>query len=94
MTWTKEQILAELKCLHKAGAELSYNALTRRKQSLVSAAAYHFSSYRKAVEAAGIDYASVTHRPRWTAARIIALIKQARKARGGIELGLGHPAPR
>ncbi len=79
MIWTKTQILQELKSLHKSGQDLSYNALARTQQSLVSAAAYHFKSYRKAVEAAGIDYAEVARRPRWTRAGIIAMIKSAHR---------------
>ena len=79
MTWTKTRILQELKSLHKKGRDISYNGLARTAQSLVSAAAYHFKSYRRAVELAGIDYALVLRRPRWTRARIIALIKDGRK---------------
>jgi len=79
MVWTKDEILRALRKLHKDGADLSYNALAKRKQALVSAAAYHFGSYRAAVERAGIDYASVVRRPRWTRPLIIGLIKQARR---------------
>lgn len=79
MVWDKPEILKALKALHKEGADLSYNALAAKQQSLVSAAAYHFGSYRKAVDKAGIDYASVVRRPRWTKAAIIALVKRAKK---------------
>ena len=84
MVWDKQQILREFKKLHRQGIDLSYNALARKKQSLVSAAAYHFGSYRKAVERAGIDYSEVTRRPRWNKLAIISLIKQAK--RGGEDL--------
>jgi len=77
--WTKQLIIRELKRLHKSGADLSYSALTRRKQPLLSAAAYHYGSYRKAVERAGIEYSHVLRRPRWTKQMIITLIKQARR---------------
>jgi hypothetical protein len=77
MVWTNERILIELRRLHKAGVDLSYNKLAKKKQSLVSAAAYHFGSYRGAVEAARIDYAQVIRRPRWTRQEIIRLIKSA-----------------
>jgi hypothetical protein len=80
MVWDKPTILASLKKLHKQGADLSYNALAKQQQPLVSAAAYHFGSYRSAVEKAGIDYADVVRRPRWTKAGIIRQIKDARKA--------------
>ena len=79
MVWDKDEILRALRKLHRSGADLSYNALARRRQSVVSAAAYHFGSYRKAVERAGIDYAAVTRRPRWDKAAIIRLIKEARR---------------
>jgi len=79
MVWDKDEILRELRRLYKSGADLSYNGLSRRLQALVSAAAYHFGSYRRAVETAGIDYATVLRRPRWTKAHIIALIKAARR---------------
>ena len=80
MVWDKPRILKELKRLARGGADLSYNALARKRQALLSAAAYHFGSYRKAVERAGIDYAEVTRRPRWTKPRIIALIKKAKRS--------------
>jgi hypothetical protein len=79
MVWSKARILQELRRLHKLGKDLSYNVMAARKQSLVSAAAYHMGSYRRAVQEAGIDYAAVTRRPRWTRARIIVLIKAARR---------------
>src|SRR5579864_6220992 len=79
MVWDKDQILRALRKLHRSGADLSYNALARKKQSLVSAAAYHFGSYRQAVEKAGVDYAEVTRRPHWTKGAIINLIKQGRR---------------
>jgi hypothetical protein len=83
MIWTRERILQELRRLHKKGQVLAYNSLARKKQDLVSAAAYHYGSYRQAVEQAGIDYADVLRRPRWTKARIVGLIRQAKKS--------GHP---
>ncbi|MBV8780587.1 MAG: hypothetical protein JO353_04255, partial [Phycisphaerae bacterium] len=73
------RIVSELQRLHKAGQDLSYNALAKRNQSLVSAAAYHFGSYRRAVEKANIPYGEVLRRPRWTKQSIIAQIKKARR---------------
>src|SRR5262249_44658016 len=84
MIWNKPSILAALKKLSKQDKDLSYNGLSKSNQSLVSAAAYHFGSYKAAIEAAGIDYADITRRPRWTKQRIIALIKDAK--RGGHDL--------
>src|SRR6185437_6593843 len=80
MVWDKARIKTQLKRLCRAGANLSYNALAKKNQSLVSAAAYHYGSYRAAVEAAGINYAEVTRRPRWTKQIIIQQIKHAKRA--------------
>src|SRR6185436_19917916 len=77
--WDKESILQTLRTLHRQGKDISYNKLAKKMQSLVSAAAYHFGSYRKAVERAGIDYAEVARRPRWTKPLIIQMIKQAKR---------------
>jgi hypothetical protein len=79
MIWTRDEILKAIKRLYKSGANLSYNALAAKRQSLVSASAYHFGSYRKAVEKAGIDYEMISRRPRWTRQLIIGLIKDARR---------------
>jgi len=79
MIWNEKHILRELRRLHKAGEDLAYTRLAKRKQSLVSAAAYHFGSYREAIAAAGIEYRQVLRRPRWTKQNIIGLIKQARR---------------
>ncbi len=79
MVWDKSHILKELRKRHATGQPLSYNDLARSRQALVSAAAYHFGSYRKAIEKAGIDYATILRRPRWTRQRIIALIKKGKR---------------
>lgn len=84
MAWTKEKITEAIKALHRENVDLSYNRLAKKNQPLVSAAAYHFGSYRKAIEKAGIAYAKVVRRPRWTKQLVIAAIKLAK--RDGIEL--------
>jgi hypothetical protein len=80
MIWNESRILQTIQKLYHANAPLSYNALSRKNQALLSAAAYHFGSYRRAVEKAGIDYAAVLRRPRWSKAMIINEIKKARRS--------------
>jgi hypothetical protein len=80
MIWDKSEIVSALKKLHKQGADLSYNAVARHSQALVSAATYHFGSYRIAIGQAGLDYGDVARRPRWTRAAIIRLIKEGKRA--------------
>lgn len=77
--WDRPGIIDTLRSLHRQGKDLSYNKLAGKMQSLVSAAAYHFGSYRKAIEKSGIDYTEVVRRPRWTKVAIIQLIKSARR---------------
>jgi hypothetical protein len=77
--WDKERIIETLRTLHRQGVDLSYNRLARKRQSLLSASAYYFGSYRKAVEKAGINYAEIIRKPRWTKLLIIKMIKQARR---------------
>ena len=84
MIWNKPEVLSTLKKLHRQGADLSYNALAKTMQSLVSASAYHCGSYRQAIEQAGIDYSTIARRPRWTKTAIIKLIKDAK--RSGVDL--------
>jgi hypothetical protein len=79
MIWNEPRILQALKKLYNANADLSYNAMSRKQQALLSAAAYHFGSYKRAVERAGINYAAVLRRPRWTKAAIIAELKKAKR---------------
>jgi hypothetical protein len=79
MVWDKALIIKELNKLHLAKKDLSYTALAKTRQSLVSAAAYHFGCYRHAIHAAGLKYDQIIRRPRWTRAGIIALIKQAKR---------------
>jgi len=79
MIWDEKRVLRELRRLHKSGADLAYTRFARKHQPLLSAAAYHFGSYRDAVIAAGIEYRDVLRRPRWTKQNIIGLIKLARR---------------
>ena len=79
MIWDQNRIIEALRRAHRNGECLSYNEMSKTQQSLVSAAAYHFGSYRAAIEKAGIDYSEVIRRPRWSRDSIVKLIKQARK---------------
>jgi hypothetical protein len=77
--WTGNLILQRLRAAHARGGRLSYNAMCRRNQALLSAAAYHFGSYAQAIRQAGLDYSEISRRPRWSRKRIILLLKSARR---------------
>ena len=78
--WSNEKIVKRIKALHAKGRDLSYNCMARRQQGLLAAANYHFGSWWKAVEAAGLDYAGEVRRiPKWSRDTIVAAIKEAGK---------------
>ncbi len=55
--WTREKIIAEIKRLRVKGECLRPSVLRKSGMTtLVSAAEYHFGSWRKAVEYSGLDY--------------------------------------
>ena len=77
--WTKDRIAEQLRRLHSAGEDLSYNQLAKKNQALLSAAVYHFQTYRQAVIHAGLAYDNLSRRPQWTKLAIIRKIKEARR---------------
>lgn len=76
--WTRERILSRIRQLHAAGCDISYAAARRKQQYLVVAASSprFFGSWKAAVEAAGIDYTTVSKRKRWSRERIIEQIRE------------------
>jgi len=55
--WSNERILRAIKELHNQGKSLRPSRLRNNgNMKLLSAANYHFRSWRKAVEASGIEY--------------------------------------
>lgn len=78
--WHRNAILEMIRTLFSSGADISYNALAKRNQALVSAANYHFGSYRRAVMMAGLDYADIAKKPKWTSVKVIDLVRRARQS--------------
>ena len=79
--WTKSRITERIQALSTEGEDLSYNHMARAQQGLLAAANYHFGSWGKAVDAAGIDYAGEVRRiPKWTRERIIEALRAANDA--------------
>ncbi len=74
MRWTRKGILAEIKRLQQAGAELNYASASDNHLNLVRAACWHFGSWEHAIEKAGLNYDEVSRYQRWTRERIIARI--------------------
>ena len=76
MRWTRKAIVAEIKRLHAEGAELNYATAEDNHLNLVRAAAWHFGTWRRAVESAGIEYDSISKYQRWNRERIISRIRE------------------
>lgn len=76
MRWTRKSIIAEIKRLHEANEELYYSKAEDNHLNLVRAAGWHFGTWRRAVEAAGIDYESLSRYQRWNKQRIVERIRQ------------------
>ena len=77
--WNRDLILQTIRTLHQQNKDISYNALARVNQPLVSASNYHYGSYRRAVMMAGIDYDEVIRKPRWSQRKVIAALRQAKR---------------
>lgn len=76
--WTTNRIIARIHALKQKGEDLSYNRMAHAAGGLISAASYHFGSWKKAVEAAGFDYDHEVRRiPRWSKEKIIEAIQSA-----------------
>lgn len=78
--WHRNLILETIRSLFSSGADVSYNALAKTNQALVSASNYHFGSYRRACMMAGLDYDAIAKKPKWTSAKVIDLVRQARES--------------
>ena len=76
MRWTRKGIVAEIFRLYETGAEMNYASAERDHLNLVRAAAWHFGTWRLAVETAGLDYPSLSKYRRWGRERITARIRE------------------
>ncbi len=76
--WTRERIIERIRQLYEAGADLSHSAAKRHYQYLVVVACKPemFGSWRAAIEAAGLDYSTISKHRSWTKQRIIEEIKR------------------
>lgn len=79
MRWTRKGIIAEIRRLHEAGAELNYATAETRYLNLVRASAWHFGTWKMAIEAAGLDYNALSKYRRWNRALIVDRIRALHK---------------
>lgn len=74
--WTRKSIIAEINRLHEADEPLNYSAAESNHLNLVRAAAWHFGTWRHAVESAGVNYESLSRYQRWSKGRIVERIRE------------------
>lgn len=74
--WTRKTITEHIKELHEQGEELNYTSAERNHLNLVRAAAWHFGTWRRAIESAGINYEGLSKYRRWNRERIVERIKE------------------
>lgn len=76
MRWTRKTILQEIRTLHAGGEELNYDSSDSNHPQLMRAASWHFGTWQRAVETAGIDYNEVSKYIRWTREMVILRIRE------------------
>ena len=76
MRWTRKTIIAEIKRLYETGEQLYYSKAEQNHLNLVRAAGWHYGTWRRAVEAAGIDYESLSRYQRWSKQKIVERIRE------------------
>ncbi len=97
MRWTRKAILEEVRSLHAGGEELNYGSIGENHADLMRAASWHFGTWQRAVETAGLDYGEISKYLRWTREMVILGIREIH-ARGGdlswskVSSGEGEPA--
>ena len=76
--WTREEILLRIREMHAQGHDLLDPRFKTRNRSLYLAACAHryFGSWRRAVEAAGLDHEQMRESRVWTQARILRTIQE------------------
>ncbi|VVM07282.1 homing endonuclease associated repeat-containing protein [Methylacidimicrobium tartarophylax] len=74
-SWKEADILREIRRLHAEGEDLSSKYMDERANSLIATARRRFGSWGAAVERAGLDYAKIRKRKRWTEAEILDQIR-------------------
>ena len=78
-SWTRERIVERIRELFADGADLSWsNVADNVDPQLASAACKrgHFGSWRRAVEAAGLDYDAIRRYRAWDQERVLTLVRE------------------
>ena len=84
MRWTRKAIIEEIRQLNAAGDELNYSSAEENHLNLVRAAAWHYGTWKRAIETAGLSYDDVSKYRRWSRERIVKGIREYQAAGGDL----------
>lgn len=84
MRWTRRTIIEEIRQLNSAGDELNYSSAEENHLNLVRAAAWHYGTWKRAIETAGLSYDDISKYRRWSRERIIQGIREYQAAGGDL----------
>ncbi len=84
MRWTRRTIIEEIRQLNEAGDELNYSSAEENHLNLVRAAAWHYGTWKRAIETAGLSYDDISKYRRWSRERIIQGIREYQAAGGDL----------
>ncbi len=90
-TWTRDRILERIQELHTRGEDLSWRHVSTSVDPQLAAAATkrkHFGSWRRAVTAAGLDYAQIRRYREWDGETILARLRELHA--NGVDLNARH----
>jgi hypothetical protein len=77
--WDKKSIAERIRELHAAGEPVHVSAAEKLHSGLVGAAMMHFGNWRRAIEAAGLDYSTIKRQKEWSKKEIVSEIRQAHR---------------
>jgi hypothetical protein len=90
-SWSRQRIIERIRELYEQGEDLSWRNVSTNLDPQLAAAATkpkHFGSWRKAIEAAGIDYQEVRRYHQWDEETIIRRVRELYEQ--GVPLNAKH----
>ena len=78
-SWDEDGILDEIRRLKTEGADLSSKSMDESSNKLIATARRRFGNWGSALEKAGINYADVRRRKRWTRENLVEGILELKK---------------
>lgn len=84
--WDEAKVIARIKELHEQGVDLCLRSMTADKvlSRLTYAASRHFESWRKAIQAAGLDYDVIARQKTWSLDEVEEAILQLHRDGGDL----------